>query len=244
VLSIVFVVYEDFVIVDCEGASPPAERPPVAVAPVSVDDDDTMIWKRVAEGDDQALECMMDKFQPIIYNVTLRLTQSASDAEELTQDVFVRATRSLRRRMFRGDSSLKTWLFRIALNLARNKYHYHRRRHRDAHTSLDMPIGESEKSLVHDVIPDESCDVRANVVHEEFAQIAAQAMLKLDPRHREILHLRTVLHRSYEEISDLLNLNVGTVKSRIARARETLLREMQIICPDLEGDDKLAWLKS
>jgi len=153
-------------------------------------------------------------------NQTLRVS---GDVEEVTQDTFIRAHRSLHN--FRGDCSLGTWLYRICLNLARNRYWFHFRRHRQNTLSLDRTVDETGANSLADILSSGSASPLSESTANEFLALVAQCMERLDERHREILTMRTTLELSYEEIADHLGINVGTVKSRIARARSRL-REM------------------
>ena len=149
-----------------------------------------------------------------------QLLRNHQDAEEVTQDAFIRAHRGLAN--FRGDAAFSTWLYQIATNLARNRYWYWWRRKRDRSVSLDAPVGEDNDMTLADVIPAEVDSPDEVTVNEEFVNRISKGMDKLSAGHREILVLRNVKNLSYEEISAILGISVGTVKSRIARARESL----------------------
>jgi RNA polymerase sigma-70 factor, ECF subfamily len=180
---------------------------------------DAELVRRFNAGDENAFVTIMEKYQEKLFAVALALLRNRADAEEITQDAFIRAHRGLAR--FRGDSSLATWLHRITINLARNRYWYFFRRKRHATLSLECPLSSDGDATFADIIPS-----GVNMPHEfevhEFSGLIANCMEKLSDRHREILTLRNILDQSYEEISQALGVNVGTVKSRIARARECL----------------------
>jgi RNA polymerase sigma-70 factor (ECF subfamily) len=157
-----------------------------------------------------------------------------ADAEEITQDTFLRAHRNLPR--FRGESSLATWLHRIAVNLARNRYWYFFRRRRHATLSLDCPIGEDGDSTLAELFAVDAPNPAQEASREEFSALVADCMAKLDAPHREILALRNLQNQSYEEIAQKLGINPGTVKSRIARARERLRARLAEACPEFAPD--------
>ena len=171
-------------------------------------------------GNDSAFSEIMTRYKTKIFAVALGLLHNRSDAEEITQDTFIRAHRGLAR--FRGDSSLSTWLHRIAVNLARNRYWYFFRRRRHLTLSLDVALGEDEDSTFADLVSAETPDPAQATSRGEFESLVEASMAALEPRHREILNMRNGLNRSYQEIAVALGINVGTVKSRIARARESL----------------------
>lgn len=191
---------------------------------------DASLVSRFNEGDEAAFLEIMERHRGRIFGLVQQFLRNSADAEEITQDTFIRAYRGLGR--FRGDSSLATWLHRIALNLARNRYWYFFRRRRQDTLSLDKPLGEDESVSLSDFLPGEAQDPRQESVTQEFAGLVAKCMERLDPRHREILIMRNIQNLSYGEISEALRINVGTVKSRIARARENLRKLLAEAAPE------------
>ena len=192
--------------------------------------------RRFNAGDETAFVEIMGRHREKIFGITLALLRNRGDAEEITQDTFIRAHRGLGK--FRGDCSLATWLHRIAVNLARNRYWYFYRRRRHATLSLDCALADDSDATFTDLVASDAPDPARATTNEEFAALVAACMESLDPRHREILTLRTRLHRPYEEIAATLGLNVGTVKSRIARARENLRTQLAAMCPEFGADDE------
>jgi RNA polymerase sigma-70 factor (ECF subfamily) len=203
---------------------------PVTVAQMP----DVELIQRFNSGQEAAFVEIMQRYHTKIFSIAFSLLHNRSDAEEITQDTFIRAHRGLGR--FRGDSSLATWLHRIAVNLARNRYWYFFRRRRHATLSLDNALGEEEGGTFADLVAADSPDPAQESSRDEFASMVDTCMEKLEPRHREILTLRNVLNRSYEEIATALGINVGTVKSRIARARENLRAQIAEQCPEFGPD--------
>lgn len=216
-------------------AQPSAERATASKADAARD---TALVRRFLTGDESAFLEIMTHYRDKIFGTTFALLRNRADAEEITQDTFIRAHRGLAK--FRGDSSLATWLHRIAVNLARNRYWYFFRRRRHATLSLDCPLGEDSDATFTDLVATESPDPARETANAEFTGLLAACIEKLDPRHREILTLRSILHRSYDEIAAALGLNVGTVKSRIARARENLRALLAEACPEFAPDDEPA----
>ena len=191
---------------------------------------DAELVRRFNEGDEQAFVEIMQRYHARIFGLAQQLLRNAADAEEIAQDTFIRAHRGLSR--FRGDSSLATWLYRIALNLARNRYWYFFRRRRQDSLSLEHALGDDSTATFADVIANDQPDPRSDTTTREFADIVALCMERLDSRHREILTMRNVLNLPYEEIAQSLAINVGTVKSRIARARENLRKLLAECAPE------------
>ncbi len=199
---------------------------------------DAGLVQRFNAGEDAAFVLIMERYRAKIFTVTLGLLRNHADAEEITQDTFIRAHRGLAR--FRGDSSLATWLYRIAVNLARNRYWYFFRRRRQDSLSLDCALSADNTGTFSDLVADVSQDPAQEAATGEFTQLINTCMDKLDARHREILTLRNVLNRSYEEIANALGINVGTVKSRIARARENLRALLAEACPEFSPESSPA----
>ena len=199
--------------------------------------------RRFHTGDEFTFQKIRTDQREKIFGLTLALLRNRGDAEEITQDTFIRAHRGLAN--FRGDSSLATWLNRIAVNLARNRYWYFFRRRRHLTLSLDCPLSEYNDATFAELVASDAPDPAREAVTAEFASLVATCMEKLDPTQREILTLRTQLHRPYEEIAAILGLNVGTVKSRIARARENLRILLAEMCPEFATDSQpSSWFES
>ena len=204
----------------------------VKVTPATVIDNELI--RRFLANDESAFVEIMERYRGKIFAVTLNLLRNHADAEEITQDTFIRAYRGLPR--FRGESSLATWLYRIAVNLARNRYWYFFRRHRQDSISLDCALNADSASSFSDLISDAGQDPAQEAATAEFSALVDRCMANLDARHREILTLRTVLNQSYDEIAKTLKLNVGTVKSRIARARDELRALLTEMAPEFAGN--------
>jgi RNA polymerase sigma-70 factor (ECF subfamily) len=143
---------------------------------------------------------------------------------------------------FRGDSALGTWLHRIATNLSHNRYWYFFRRHRQDTLSLDCAVGESNTATFSDLMAAVDRDPAQETVSNEFIALVDQCMARLDKRHHEILTLRNILDHSYQEVAVILGISVGTVKSRIARARDSLRALLTETCPEFApGAKAMDW---
>ena len=181
---------------------------------------DRLLVDRFKNGDQSAFDEMVTRYWSRIYSMVNQLLRNTQDAEEVTQDAFIRAHRGLVN--FRGDSAFSTWLYQIATNLARNRYWYWWRRKRDKSVSFDQPIGPDGDMTLADVIPAQLETPDDITITQEFVDRIADGMEKIGAKHREILVLRNIKNLSYDEIAEVLNISIGTVKSRIARARESL----------------------
>ncbi len=181
---------------------------------------DRVLVDRFKNGDAAAFDEMVSRYWDRIYSMVNQLLRNSEDAEEVTQDAFIRAHRGLVN--FRGESAFSTWLFQIATNLARNRYWYWWRRKKDKSVSLDAPLRSDSETTLGEVIAAEVETPDDITVNREFVTRIASCMERLGAKHREILILRNVKNQTYEEIAGILGISVGTVKSRIARARESL----------------------
>ena len=185
---------------------------------------DKILVSRFKDGDASAFDEMVSRYWDRIFSRVLQLLKNRQDAEEVTQDAFMRAHKGLEN--FRGDSSFSTWLFQIATNLAHNKYWYWWRRKRDASFSIDQSIGIEGDATFVDILPSDALDPSEETVTQELVDRVAECMPMLSAKHHEILNLRIKRNLSYEEISNELEISVGTVKSRIARARNSLRQKI------------------
>ena len=192
-------------------------------AKVNIDDDGLI--ERYRCGDGTALEQLIVRYQDRIYNVILKICANRDDAAELTQDAFVKAIENIAG--FKGKSSFYTWLFRIAVNLTLN---YCKRRFRLDRQSLDAELqGEAGRELKLYLANESSPDPAEAAQNKELCQLAVKALQKLDDPQRAVIVLRDIEDMSYEQIADILNIQLGTVKSRLNRARNNLREIMEMV---------------
>jgi RNA polymerase sigma-70 factor (ECF subfamily) len=173
---------------------------------------------RLKAGEMSAFEELVTEYQPLIYALGLHILGNAEDARDATQETFLKIYRHFAH--FRGEASLKTWICRIAINQARSTERWWRRRHRDQTRSLDEPAEQPGAVSLRLVSRAPTPESRV-LAHERRDQLqAALAGVKKDFRIAVVL--RDIEGLSYEEIADMLEISVGTVKSRIARGRDLL----------------------
>ena len=192
---------------------------------------DAALVQRFSTGDEAAFVEIVTRYRTKMFQVALGLLRNRADAEEIAQDTFIRAHRSLAQ--FRGDASLAAWLYCITLNLSRNRYWYFFRRHRHAMLPLDATFGENNASTFADLVACEGPGPVRETVNNEFAATVTACTAQLPVRQREILTLRNVQHHSYLQISQMLGIGLGTAKSRIARARRSLRLLLTAAYPEL-----------
>jgi RNA polymerase sigma-70 factor (ECF subfamily) len=159
-----------------------------------------------------------------IYGLLYRLTEDSEEARDLTQETFLRAFQNIAR--FRGDSDLKTWLYRIAINQARNRWRWWRRRRKDFTVSIDAETDDGIPALANSLIADGGNNPERESLARERETLLRTALRSLAPSYREAVVLRDIQGLTYEEIATALDITVGTVKSRISRGRDELRKRL------------------
>jgi RNA polymerase sigma-70 factor, ECF subfamily len=176
--------------------------------------------QRCVDGEEPACAELVAEHQRMVVQLAMNLLGDRDEALDLSQEVFLRVFRTIHR--FRGQSSLRTWIYRIAVNQARNRHRFWRRRHRADQVSLDQHIADhGEMFSTGDSTPDRV------LAQKELAQQLQTALDHLPFDQRTAIILREVDGLSYEEIAYSLGVAVGTVKSRLTRARQALRCELR-----------------
>jgi RNA polymerase sigma-70 factor (ECF subfamily) len=186
---------------------------------------DEQFLERLRRGEAAAYEQLVGEHSGEVYALLFRLTSDNEEARDLTQETFLRAFQSINR--FRGDASLKTWIYRIAINQARNRWRWWRRRKRDVTVSLDATDDQREKPLAAILPSDDALDPEQETLAREREAQLRSALQNLRSSYREAVILRDVEGFSYEEIAETLAISIGTVKSRISRGRLELRHQLE-----------------
>jgi RNA polymerase sigma-70 factor (ECF subfamily) len=187
--------------------------------------DEAALIKRCLSGDDTAFDQIVNRYQDMVFNLALRLLGKREEALDLSQEVFFQVYRKLG--SFRRDASLRTWIYRIVINRAKNCQRWWRRRECEM-TAVAVEEAERDSSWVlsaaicgsDSVAPDEALQ------RKEIGAILHEAISALPFEQRTILLLKEIDGLSYEEIAQTLKLALGTVKSRLARARKALREKL------------------
>ena len=176
---------------------------------------DELLIRRAQSGDEGAFEQLLLAHQKSVYNLCLRMAGNPDDALDLSQEAFIRAWRALGQYQF--DAAFSTWLFRLTGNICID---FLRKQKRQQHMSLTAT--DEDESGEEFAVPDPAPGPEEQAVHNERRQAVARAMAALPEDYRAVMQLRAVEALSYEQIAEILDIKVGTVKSRLARARAQL----------------------
>lgn len=169
-----------------------------------------------AKGNVEAFETLVQAHQKRVYNIALRMTKDPDDAQELSQDALVRAFVAIKK--FRGESSFSTWLYRITMNVCTD---FLRKRNKAVVVSLEQgAAGNENYNPVQ--LPEKSPGPDELTEKKQLKEMVKQAMDLLSVEHRQVLILRDLMDLTYKDIANTLNVNEGTIKSRINRARDAL----------------------
>jgi RNA polymerase sigma-70 factor, ECF subfamily len=186
---------------------------------------DEQFLERLRRGEAAAFERLVADRAAEVYALLYRLTADVEEARDLTQETFLRAFQSMAR--FRGDADLKTWLYRIAVNQARNRWRWWRRRRRDATVSLDAQDNWREQPFGASLANPDAPNPEDETLAREREARLHDALHNLKRPHREAVILRDIEGFTYEEIAATLEISIGTVKSRLSRGRLELRRKLE-----------------
>jgi RNA polymerase sigma-70 factor (ECF subfamily) len=176
--------------------------------------------RRAQEGDVRAFEQLFQQYHRGIFNAIYQMTHNDADAADLTQEVFVRAYRALPR--LQTPEAFTSWLYRIAVNLSRN---WLRDRGRVRIESLELPSDDGDEGSTRE-IADPSGDPAGLIQTRAMQERVQEAIAGLSPDHRTVVTLHHLEGMSVEEIARVMDCSVGTVKSRLSRARDHLKRKL------------------
>ncbi len=183
---------------------------------------DQQLVKRTLQGDTYAFDELVKTYQNKVYMLAYRYMGNEDDANDMAQEAFIKAYRSLR--SFKGDASFGTWIYRITTNVCLDELR--RRKRKIVPISLDEPLATLDGTEIEREISDQS--LAADVVYEkkEFSRNIQLLLDEMKYEHKTVIVLRDIMELSYEEIAVVLDCSIGTVKSRISRARNILQKKL------------------
>ena len=195
-------------------------------SPIAAQTQEAAVVAELKAGSEQAYAWLIGEFQQPVYGLVYRIVGDPSDAAETAQEVFLKVFRGMKQ--FHGQSSLKTWIYRIALHEAANRRRWWFR-HKAQETSIEpadsdcMPEGSTQMQVA---LTDHAESPFDNVAHHEVQRRVEEELRKVPEPYRTTLVLRDLEEMSYEEIAEVLEISLGTVKSRLTRGREALKQRL------------------
>jgi len=183
--------------------------------------EEASILTELKSGSEEAYAWLIDRFHQPVYGLVYRMLNDPADAADTTQEVFLKVFRGMRR--FQGEASLKTWIYRIAIHEASN----HRRwwfRHKGRETSMEQEVTPTH--ALHETLVDPGQSPFENAAQEEVRAKVEAELRQVQEPYRTTVILRDIEGLSYEEIAEILEVSLGTVKSRLMRGREALKKRL------------------
>src|SRR5690349_11512960 len=194
---------------------------------IGVRQEESAIVAELKAGSEEAYVWLIGEFHQPIYSLIYRMASDPADAADTTQEVFLKVFRGMKH--FNGQSSLKTWIYRIALHEASNRRRWFFR-HKVRETSMEPPLQSESDVLgasgIENLLADESDSPFESVAHEEVRARVEEELRKISEPYRTTLVLRDLEDMSYEEIAEITEVSLGTVKSRLTRGREALRQRL------------------
>ncbi len=190
----------------------------------SNNDEDISFITQFLKGDNAGFNGLVVKYQDQIMNLCVRVLGNYTDGQDAAQETFVKVYKNLH--TFKGEALFSTWLYRIAVNTCRNKQRSWWSRFSRSAVKLDAPIRNEENDRIREV-SDTSLSPEKDLKRHRIAEAVKKALATLPKKHRELIVLRDIQGRSYEEIEQILNISLGTVKSRLVRARSAMQERLR-----------------
>jgi len=207
---------------------------PAPVVPVTANDSDAMLVQRTVAGDQKAFELLVIKYERRIQRLIGRMVRDVDLVEDIAQETFIRAYRALGQ--FRGEAQFYTWLYRIAVNTAKKSLMDLKRNPTVSENSFRSEDDDETSPLENELTSPETPETL--LAGKEIAHMVNAAMEALPEELRQAITLREIEGLSYEEIAEAMNCPIGTVRSRIFRAREAISARIK---PLLENQSGKRW---
>ena len=198
--------------------------------------EEAAIVAELKAGSEAAYAWLIGEFQQPVYGLVYRIVNDSADAADTTQEVFLKVFRGMKH--FHGESSLKTWIYRIALHEGANRRRWWFR-HKAKETSIDLPDSEQPgmgENAMQAALADRGESPFDSVAHREVQRRVEEELRKVPEPYRTTLILRDLEEMSYEEIAEVLEVSLGTVKSRLTRGREALRQRLVPYVREVGGE--------
>jgi RNA polymerase sigma-70 factor (ECF subfamily) len=184
-------------------------------------------------GSEEAYARLIQQYHQPVYSLVYRMLNDSADAADTTQEVFLKVFHGMKN--FHGESSLKTWIYRIALHEASNRRRWWRR-HKSREVALEPPAGENTQAGLEQTLADEAASPLACAMQQELRARVEQELQQVSEPYRSTVILRDIEELSYEEIAEIMQTTLGTVKSRLTRGREALRKRLESYMQQLTGN--------
>ncbi len=189
--------------------------------------EEASIIAELKAGSEEAYSWLIEHYHQQVYSLVYRIVNDPADAADTTQEVFLKVFRGMKR--FNGASSLKTWMYRIAVHEASNQRRWwfrHKARETSMEPAVDNHIADSAPLGPKDLLVDEGASPFESLIREEIRERVEQELRRVQEPYRTTVILRDLEELSYEEIAEVLETSLGTVKSRLMRGREALKKRL------------------
>lgn len=182
---------------------------------------ETKLVEKSIQGDVESFETLITTYNRYVYNIAYRMMSNEEDAKDMAQESLIKAFKSIKN--FKMESSFSTWLYRIVINTCKDEL----RKRKNNLSSLDEPVGE--QSTLSEFIEDEKRENNPILVYEqvELKNEIQDALNQLSEENKAVVVLKDLLGYSYQEIGDMLEIPIGTVRSRLSRSRLALRDKLQ-----------------
>ena len=180
-----------------------------------------LLIEQCLKGQQSSFSELIDKYKNLVFNLAYRMTYNLQDAEDISQEVFIRVYKSLYN--FNPNYKFSTWLYQMTLNLCRDRF----RKGKIPSVSLDTPLDKDDQKDLRSIIPDNQNNPEDIIIRTEQTNFVNELISSLPLKYREVIVLRHLRDLSYEEMSKILNISLGSVKTRLFRAREQLKNKLK-----------------
>ena len=198
---------------------------------LGIRDVETALVDELKAGSEEAYAWLIQHYHQPVYSLVYRMLNDSADAADTTQEVFLKVFRGMK--SFHGQSSLKTWIYRIALHEASNRRRWWRR-HKSHEVTLDLPeTASSEKPSLGQSLADDAASPLDSAMQAETCALVEQELQQVSEPYRTTVILRDIEELSYDEIAEIMQTTLGTVKSRLTRGRDALRKRLEPHLPQM-----------
>ena len=182
---------------------------------------DNLLIEQCLKGQQSSFSELIDEYKNMVFSLSYKMTNNLQDAEDISQEVFIRVYKSLYN--FNPNYKFSTWLYQLTLNICRDRF----RKGKIPSVSLDSPLNKDDQKDLRSIIPDNQNNPEDIIMGVEQTNFINDLITSLPLKYREVIILRHLKDLSYDEMSKILNISLGSVKTRLFRARELLKNKLK-----------------